>query len=190
MAADVVSGTNFVDPHDAIMKIGRNDPCPCGSGRKYKNCCLEDQGSGLPNEGPAGVFAEIHQALQRRQFSSLEEVRSFTDCFMRQRNQASLDDFQGLSPEQMHRFLTFPFDSPELLTYAPLVAPDSSAPILTLFGLLAEAVGEKGLKATATGNLPRNVCREAALSYWGDETYRENTRYAGINKEDDFPHCM
>ena len=22
-------------------KVGRNDPCPCGSGRKYKNCCLE-----------------------------------------------------------------------------------------------------------------------------------------------------
>lgn len=22
------------------MKPGRNDPCPCGSGRKYKNCCL------------------------------------------------------------------------------------------------------------------------------------------------------
>lgn len=21
------------------VKIGRNDPCPCGSGRKYKNCC-------------------------------------------------------------------------------------------------------------------------------------------------------
>ena len=22
------------------VKIGRNDPCPCGSGKKYKNCCL------------------------------------------------------------------------------------------------------------------------------------------------------
>src|SRR5688572_11610917 len=22
------------------MSIGRNDPCPCGSGRKYKKCCL------------------------------------------------------------------------------------------------------------------------------------------------------
>jgi hypothetical protein len=22
------------------MKIGRNDPCPCGSGKKYKFCCL------------------------------------------------------------------------------------------------------------------------------------------------------
>jgi uncharacterized protein YecA (UPF0149 family) len=21
-------------------KLGRNDPCPCGSGRKYKQCCL------------------------------------------------------------------------------------------------------------------------------------------------------
>ena len=22
------------------VKVGRNDPCPCGSGKKYKNCCL------------------------------------------------------------------------------------------------------------------------------------------------------
>lgn len=22
-------------------KHGRNDPCPCGSGKKYKKCCLE-----------------------------------------------------------------------------------------------------------------------------------------------------
>jgi SEC-C motif-containing protein len=24
----------------ATPKIGRNDPCPCGSGKKYKQCCL------------------------------------------------------------------------------------------------------------------------------------------------------
>jgi len=24
-------------------KVGRNDPCPCGSGKKYKRCCLEQQ---------------------------------------------------------------------------------------------------------------------------------------------------
>ena len=23
-----------------MSKVGRNDPCPCGSGRKYKRCCL------------------------------------------------------------------------------------------------------------------------------------------------------
>ena len=23
----------------STAKVGRNDPCPCGSGRKFKNCC-------------------------------------------------------------------------------------------------------------------------------------------------------
>ncbi|MCD6153177.1 MAG: SEC-C domain-containing protein [Syntrophobacterales bacterium] len=25
-----------------MKKPGRNDPCPCGSGKKYKKCCLND----------------------------------------------------------------------------------------------------------------------------------------------------
>ncbi len=25
-----------------VADIGRNDPCPCGSGKKYKNCHLKD----------------------------------------------------------------------------------------------------------------------------------------------------
>ncbi|MBQ7587713.1 MAG: SEC-C domain-containing protein, partial [Lachnospiraceae bacterium] len=25
-------------------KIGRNDPCPCGSGKKYKQCCMKSAG--------------------------------------------------------------------------------------------------------------------------------------------------
>jgi uncharacterized protein YecA (UPF0149 family) len=24
--------------------VGRNDPCPCGSGKKFKKCCLKKQG--------------------------------------------------------------------------------------------------------------------------------------------------
>jgi hypothetical protein len=27
----------------AKKKIGRNDPCLCGSGKKYKNCCYPDK---------------------------------------------------------------------------------------------------------------------------------------------------
>ncbi len=26
----------------AAQKVGRNDPCPCGSGKKYKKCCGRD----------------------------------------------------------------------------------------------------------------------------------------------------
>ncbi len=29
----------FLDPNHAL-KSGRNEPCPCGSGRKFKQCCM------------------------------------------------------------------------------------------------------------------------------------------------------
>ena len=30
---------NTPTPAKAEKKIGRNEPCPCGSGKKYKKCC-------------------------------------------------------------------------------------------------------------------------------------------------------
>ena len=32
-------GTLKKEPKKADKKPGRNDPCPCGSGKKYKKCC-------------------------------------------------------------------------------------------------------------------------------------------------------
>jgi hypothetical protein len=44
----------------AMGKVGRNEPCPCGSGRKYKKCCLTSGGGGAPYTG-----ADRGAALQR-----------------------------------------------------------------------------------------------------------------------------
>jgi len=33
----------FINPH---VKVGRNERCPCGSGKKYKNCCALTESSG------------------------------------------------------------------------------------------------------------------------------------------------
>lgn len=41
-----------------MNKIGRNDPCSCGSGQKYKKCCL------AKNEGFEARRREEHQAIQ------------------------------------------------------------------------------------------------------------------------------
>jgi len=35
------------------MKIGRNDPCPCGSGKKYKKCCMALEQMGDPGQKDA-----------------------------------------------------------------------------------------------------------------------------------------
>jgi len=30
---------NVLEPNSGRIKVGRNEPCPCGSGKKYKKCC-------------------------------------------------------------------------------------------------------------------------------------------------------
>lgn len=44
-----------------MSEIGRNDPCPCGSGRKYKKCCL---GKDAPSPS-AFTSGERRSALER-----------------------------------------------------------------------------------------------------------------------------
>jgi hypothetical protein len=64
-----------------MKKINRNDLCSCGSGKKYKKCCLERQASGQSyswaeddgihfiNQGPAPSperLAEMTKEYQKR----------------------------------------------------------------------------------------------------------------------------
>lgn len=36
---DDCRNNNLADTGDSRENIRRNDPCPCGSGKKFKNCC-------------------------------------------------------------------------------------------------------------------------------------------------------
>ena len=138
------------------------------------------------SHGAASISETLRKALEGQQFNTLEEVQAFLGQVIQQKNRQPLDEFHGLSPEQMHRILDFPFTSPGLVRFPEALDTIPAAPILTLFELLANAIGEQGLKPTAKGNLPRNFCREAAQAYWGEQQYQENTRFGGINREEDF----
>ena len=39
--------------------VGRNDPCPCGSGRKYKNCCMRRQQLEESQQRGGGLFEKV-----------------------------------------------------------------------------------------------------------------------------------
>ena len=42
-----------------MAKIGRNDPCPCGSGQKYKRCCLpRDEAAAAAERAAAALVRE------------------------------------------------------------------------------------------------------------------------------------
>ena len=36
---DIISAPQEESAIPANVKVGRNEPCPCGSGKKFKNCC-------------------------------------------------------------------------------------------------------------------------------------------------------
>jgi tetratricopeptide (TPR) repeat protein len=47
-----------------MSKIGRNEPCPCGSGNKYKKCCLLNQDRRTTSVPPVkfrAVYTELDQ---------------------------------------------------------------------------------------------------------------------------------
>jgi tetratricopeptide (TPR) repeat protein len=51
-----------------VPKAGRNDPCPCGSGKKYKHCCLEkDRAAELAPAIAQRVALQAHKANQAAQ---------------------------------------------------------------------------------------------------------------------------
>jgi uncharacterized protein len=39
VSMSVNAGSRRSEPSSAATKVGRNDPCPCGSGNKFKRCC-------------------------------------------------------------------------------------------------------------------------------------------------------
>jgi preprotein translocase subunit SecA len=48
-------------------KVGRNDPCPCGSGQKYKNCCMrKDGGAEQTAAQTQGAPAQSKRRAKRR----------------------------------------------------------------------------------------------------------------------------
>ncbi len=56
-----------IDPPRSTRQIGRNDPCPCGSGRKYKKCHLDADAS-----APAPPTLPEVLALDRRMMQALD----------------------------------------------------------------------------------------------------------------------
>ena len=57
------------------MKPGRNDPCPCGSGKKYKNCCLGEAPSSPPSRRspPANELSQIIKLYNTARHGELED---------------------------------------------------------------------------------------------------------------------
>lgn len=80
----------------SVRKTGRNDPCPCGSGKKYKYCCLPNNSSNPPDT--SNSFSECPNCGKR--FSNDYAVKKHlqncrfdpqSDCGANQKEESSSD---------------------------------------------------------------------------------------------------
>jgi hypothetical protein len=169
-----------------MATTGKNQPCPCGSGKTYEDCCF------IRDVLPAGrmdskEFSKAMLAvLENRKFRSHAEAQAFIDKLTQARNAAPLEDFSGISPEQMYHFLHRPFDSPGLIDYNLGISKFPDSPFLRLFFLLMHGVMKEDLKATAQGNLPVKFVQAAAEQYYDKEEYAKLRRYISFRTEMDF----
>ncbi|MDF1582067.1 MAG: tetratricopeptide repeat protein [Methyloprofundus sp.] len=58
-----------------IKKIGRNDPCACGSGKKYKKCCQLTETTKRLQMSPS-VLQDLQRAIAYHQASQLSEAQA------------------------------------------------------------------------------------------------------------------
>lgn len=229
---------------------GRNEPCPCGSGKKYKHCCLradeartrgaggDNAYGGGPSATPASAtppppgseaaqamllqqtgfstpaelqaamdeygrfceslpddadipsfmeylgrpsaakdfFREIRSDVADRDFQSEAELKEFLNQRMASANDSPREDFEGLSPAQMHQILQARETKrvPLLRHNGSLSAKDAeTAPLVAAVRWLLRYHADHGgaTRLTDRDNYPRALCR-AYLAHF-DPSYRE-----------------
>jgi methionyl aminopeptidase len=63
---------NLVKEKGKTVKVGRNDPCPCGSGLKYKKCCL---GKDMQeNRDPGAQYAQRYK-IRLKEEADIDGIR-------------------------------------------------------------------------------------------------------------------
>ncbi len=166
------------------MKPGRNDPCPCGSGKKYKRCCMNSV-----SKQHASMLDDIEQVAAMNPNLSLDEFNIVAEQKMKAANNRSNPDFCGLSPTQMANWLYAPFNELEWVTIS---TPEdlSTSPVMRYLELiLDEAMQSDGsFKATSKGNLPTKLVRQAsdALPKFAVSKHQKHisfSEYAGSNED-------
>jgi tetratricopeptide (TPR) repeat protein len=120
----------------AMAKTGRNDPCPCGSGKKYKRCCVEK------DETAAAIAAA---AAQTRQAAARAGTGALMEALSEQRN--PYDGLVEASNAVMDMVRAGKLDEAEAAANDLLVRFPEVHDGYDRLGMVAEARGDKKLAA-------------------------------------------
>ncbi len=104
-----------------MAKVGRNDPCPCGSGRKYKKCCLPSPSVAAPAAPTATAAPRIADIIDL--VDDAADLDALSNAVVDEIDAGRLDEAERLCQQLAER-------------YPDLVDP------LWRYGMLYEARGD------------------------------------------------
>ncbi len=208
-----------------MIQLGRNAPCYCGSGKKFKKCCLnKDEGQSQPNNGfelkqtltkispdlvkdlkpgmdfpqelldnfydsydfdeekremgededekpllfaESNIAHQMHENFENfsggKEFSSIDELKQKMQEFHESHNNSGIDDFLGLSPDQMftlQRSEIFEKGSGLELNEKVDIQLIKNTPFVKYIEFILKYLhNAKKVKATVQKNFPRKLSR-------------------------------
>jgi len=96
------------------MKISRNEPCPCGSGKKYKKCCLPKETQAAAQKINAEKVKAGEQTIERQAAATNAEVEVNEDP-IDAKYQQFWKEFKIANFQQKANLIKKAFDAPELM---------------------------------------------------------------------------
>ena len=166
-----------------MAHTGINKPCPCGSFKPYGECCRNSETAFFPG----GVLKVIDGGLDDSNPPSIDQMNTILTQFVKEENETPRTEFCGLTSGDIYSLFYRPFDSPHIIEFKIDGVKIPESPFTELFYKLLKACEGKGMKLTATGNLPRIFCRETAVAYFtADEKYDDKFIARLISSEPDF----
>jgi tetratricopeptide (TPR) repeat protein len=118
----ILTDLDSVHPGFSMAKVGRNDPCPCGSARKYKKCCLPSQSLPAPARASSDTTA-LEIADLADLIDDVEDLDELSNAVVDQIQAGRLDEAERLCQQLAER-------------YPDLIDP------LERYGMLYEARGD------------------------------------------------
>jgi tetratricopeptide (TPR) repeat protein len=155
--------------------IGRNEPCPCGSGKKYKKCCLErDEALARqtrPVDLPAGGEDDFTAEL-------LPKVDEAVDRLLIRVEKGQLEDVEAGLEALLRQHPDYHTTNYAMGVYLAMCLADSESAIpffqkaVSVFPLMAEAHCNLGTCYIKIGRIPEAVASlRKAIRYSADDDH-------------------
>ena len=163
-----------------MHRPGRNDPCPCGSGRKYKKCCLPREEAERPRTPPPGESSEERFIAELR-----PDVDKAVDHAMQRLERGEGNRVEPEIAQLLKRHPDYHQTNYAMGVYQAIVTKDPAAAMhflqkaVSIFPPFAEAHFNLGMAARQAFDISK-----AVEAFRAAERYAQDDEIAGMARKE------